>query len=326
MAVSLPRAEDMEAVPAWLELDAVPDSVPAMWSAVASNLRRRDPSDLLARAQLLGLPAARVGESADRVDVLRSPLGDALPQPDPSAMVVVDLSALWAGPLCGDLLARAGAQVVKVESTQRPDGARRGPPEFFDLMNGGKRSVVLDLQSRHGVRILHDLVRRADIVIEASRPRALAQLGLDAPDLVRSGGPRIWVSITGYGRSGDAANRVAFGDDAAAAGGLVVWKDHVPLFCADALADPVTGLTAAHACLQALASGGRWLLDVSMTAVCAALTGPTLPAPRDLTVAHPRVPGRGQGAGAGCRHRTSALGARDRSVTAHTAGTRWRCR
>jgi crotonobetainyl-CoA:carnitine CoA-transferase CaiB-like acyl-CoA transferase len=204
-------------------------------------------------------------------------------------MVVVDLSALWAGPLCGDLLARAGARVVKVESTQRPDGARRGPHEFFDLMNGAKRSVALDLRDHAGIRILHDLVRRADIVIEASRPRALAQLGLDARDLVRSGGPRIWISITGYGRSDDAANRVAFGDDAAAAGGLVVWKDNAPLFCADALADPVTGLTAADACLLALASGGRWLLDVSMSAVSAALTGPTLPARGDLPVAHPRA-------------------------------------
>jgi hypothetical protein len=289
MAVSLPRAEDMEAVPAWLELDSVPDSVPAMWSAVASNLRQRDPADLMARAQLLGLPAARVGEAADRVGVSRSSLGDAPPQPDAGGMVVVDLSALWAGPLCGDLLARAGALVVKVESTQRPDGARRGPHEFFDLMNGAKLSVALDLQDHAGIRILHDLVRRADIVIEASRPRALAQLGLDARDLVRRGGPRIWISITGYGRSGDAANRVAFGDDAAAAGGLVVWKNDVPLFCADALADPVTGMTAADACLQALASGGRWLLDVSMSAVSAALTGPTLPAPGDLAVAHPRA-------------------------------------
>ena len=289
VAVSLPRVEDMEAVPAWLELDAAPDSVPAMWSAVASELRRRDPSEILARAQLLGLPAARVGESADRVGVVRSSLGDAPPQPGASDMVVVDLSALWAGPLCGDLLARAGAHVVKVESTQRPDGARRGPREFFDLMNGRKRSVALDLQDRAGIRILHDLVRRADIVIEASRPRALAQLGLDARDLLRTGGPRIWISITGYGRSADAANRVAFGDDAAAAGGLVVWKDDVPLFCADALADPVTGLTAADACLQGLASGGRWLLDVSMSAVSAALAGPTLAAPRALAVANPRA-------------------------------------
>ena len=289
MAVSLPRAEDMEAVPAWLELDVVPESGPAMWSVVASNLRRRDPTDLMARAQLLGLPVARVGEAADRAGVSRSSLGDAVPQPDPHGMVVVDLSALWAGPLCGDLLARAGAQVVKVESRQRPDGARRGPHEFFDLLNGRKQSVALDLQDRAGIRILHDLVSRADIVIEASRPRAMAQLGLGARDLVCGGGPRIWLSITGYGRSDDAGDRVAFGDDAAAAGGLVVWNDDAPLFCADALADPVTGLTAADACLQALASGGRWLLDVSMSAVSAALTGPTLPAPRDLTVAHPRA-------------------------------------
>ncbi len=110
MAVSLPRAEDMEAVPAWLELDAVPDSVPATWSAVASNLRRRDPTDLVARAQLLGLPAARVGEAKHRVGVSRSSLGDAFPRSDADGMVVVDLSALWAGPLCGDLLARAGAR------------------------------------------------------------------------------------------------------------------------------------------------------------------------------------------------------------------------
>ena len=180
--------------------------------------------------------------------------GSARPRRGPTltGLIVVDLSALWAGPLCGDLLARTGATVVKVESTQRPDGARRGPTEFFDLLNGRKQSVALDFQSHAGVRILHDLVQHADVVIEASRPRALAQFGLDGPDLVRAGGPQVWVSITGHGRDGDAANRVAFGDDAAAAGGLVVWRDGIPLFCADAIADPLTGLTAADACQHAL--------------------------------------------------------------------------
>ena len=75
-------------------------------------------------------------------------------------------------------------------------------------MNGRKRSVALDLRSRDGIRILRALVRHADVVIEASRPRALAQFGLDGPDLVRESGPQVWVSITGYGRSGEAANRV----------------------------------------------------------------------------------------------------------------------
>jgi hypothetical protein len=290
MAVSLPRAEDMEAVPAWLELDTVPSSGPAMWSSVASSLRDGDSAHLLERAELLGLPVAQVGELAGgRAGVLRSPLGEAPPRSDAAGLVVVDLSALWAGPLCGDLLARAGATVVKVESTQRPDGARRGPPEFFDLLNGRKLSVALDWHRQSGIRILHALVRRADVVIEASRPRALAQLGLDGPDLVRAGGPRLWVSITGYGRSGGSADRVGFGDDAAAAGGLVVWRDKVPLFCADAVADPLTGLTAADASLRALASGGRWLLDVSMSAVSAGLSGPTLAASRGLPVAHPHA-------------------------------------
>ncbi len=289
VAVSLPRAEDMELVPAWLELDRVPASVPAVWSAVAQHLLDRDPQPLVERAALLGLPVARVGEPPAGTGVTRLPLGDASPRYDLSGLLVVDLSALWAGPLCGALLGSAGAAVLKVESTQRPDGARRGPAEFFDLLNGHKRSVALDLRDPVGVRTLHDIVRRADVVIEASRPRALAQLGLDGTSVVRAGGPQVWVSITGYGRSGETANRVAFGDDAAAAGGLVVWSGDRPLFCADAVADPLTGLTAAGACLEALESGGRWLLDVSMSAVSAALSGPTLPVPEGLAVEPPRA-------------------------------------
>jgi len=61
------------------------------------------------------------------------------------------------------------------------------------------------------------------------------------------------------------------------------------MFCADAVADPISGLTAATACLDALASGGRWLLDVSMAGVCAGLSGPTLPTPPDVQVAPPRA-------------------------------------
>jgi crotonobetainyl-CoA:carnitine CoA-transferase CaiB-like acyl-CoA transferase len=203
-------------------------------------------------------------------------------------LIVVDLSALWAGPLCGDLLAGAGATVVKVESPSRPDGARRGPAAFFDLLNGRKRSVALDFRHREGLDALHALIGRADVVIEASRPRALEQLGIHAGDEVRSGGPRVWVSITGYGRT-NAGGRVAFGDDAAVGGGLVVWHQGAPMFCADAVADPLTGLAAAKACLDALAAGDRWLLDVSMAGVCATFAGPTLPAPSDITMAPPRA-------------------------------------
>jgi hypothetical protein len=287
MAVSLPRAEDREAVPAWLELDEVPRSDPATWSAVEGSLGARDPDELAQRAALLGLPVARLGE-AGPTGVASEPLGGA-PVRETAGLLVVDLSALWAGPLCGDLLAGAGATVVKVESPSRPDGARRGPAAFFDLLNWRKRSVALDLRRVEGSRLLHALVQRADVVIEASRPRALAQLGVSARHLVERGGPQVWISITGYGRSGDAANRVGFGDDAAVAGGLVAWAGTTPTFCADAVADPLTGLTAANACLDALARGGRWLLDVSMAGVSAGVAGPGLAVPRELPVAEPRA-------------------------------------
>ena len=84
------------------------------------------------------------------------------------------------------------------------------------------------------------------MVIEGSRPRALEQLGIDARSIVRHG-PQVWVSITGHGRDGANTMRVGFGDDAAAAGGLVDWVDGTPHFVGDAVADPLAGLTAAMA-------------------------------------------------------------------------------
>ena len=122
-------------------------------------------------------------------------------------MVVVDLSSLWAGPLCTRLLRDAGATVIKVESRVRPDGARLGPPAFFDLLNAGKEELVLDFAAQADE--LRDLIVRADVVVEGSRPRALAQFGISAEDfLERHDGPRVWVSLTGYDR---ADPRVAFG-------------------------------------------------------------------------------------------------------------------
>jgi crotonobetainyl-CoA:carnitine CoA-transferase CaiB-like acyl-CoA transferase len=79
-----------------------------------------------------------------------------------------------------------------------------------------------------------------------------------------------WVAVTGYGSTGSMADRVAFGDDAAAAGGLLRWtRSGAPAFAGDALADPITGLAAAVAALEAVREGGGILVDASM-AHCAA--------------------------------------------------------
>ena len=162
--------------------------------------------------------------------------------------LVVDLSSLWAGPLCSRLLADRGARVVKVESTQRPDGARRGPPAFYDRLHAGTASVALDLSAEAGRAGCRALVARADVVVEASRPRALLAMGIDAEHSLATGSCRAWVSITGYGRR---SNRVAFGDDAAVAGGLVGYDADGPCFVADAVADPLAGVVAAAAVVAA---------------------------------------------------------------------------
>jgi hypothetical protein len=293
VCVSLARDEDVDLLEAWLQ---VPRGELDPWCFVESAACAVPSDRLVERAAMLGLPVAALSERAGPGPT--SPTTSAvgmLPVLGPATggsrladLTVVDLSSLWAGPLCGSLLHDAGATVIKVESTTRPDGARSGPAGFFDLMNAGKRSVAFDFTERAGIQGLLDLLAAADVVIEASRPRALEQMGIDAVALVARGGPRVWVSITGHGRVGDAGSRVAFGDDAAVAGGLVAWAEAVPMFCADAIADPLTGVVAADAVLRALDSGGRWVLDVAMSQVACAFAGSTIAAPPSLTVADPR--------------------------------------
>jgi hypothetical protein len=296
LAVSLPRPEDRELLPAWLGIDARDAEAP--WAAVEAALGDRWALEAAERAWMLGLPVSQLPQGPGAaptappplapLGVITTPVPAPVPEPRPLRdLTVIDLSSLWAGPLCGNLLSLAGADVVKVESTTRPDGSRAGPGRFFDVLNGGKRSVALDLADADGWRVLRRVLAAADVVVEGSRPRALEQRGIVATDLVANAGPRVWVSITGHGRTGSGRDRVAFGDDAAVAGGLVVADEAGPCFCADAAADPAAGLVAAAACLDALAVGGRWLLDVAMAGVAASLAGSTLGPDPDRPVEGP---------------------------------------
>jgi crotonobetainyl-CoA:carnitine CoA-transferase CaiB-like acyl-CoA transferase len=192
--------------------------------------------------------------------------------------VVVDLSAMWAGPLCGHLLGRVGMRVIKVESTGRADGARVGDPGFFDWLHAGQESVGLDLAGVGGREALRRLLGRADVVIEGSRPRALRQMGIHAEEVVGARPGVTWVSITGYGRQADAGQRVAFGDDAAVAAGLVAYDDAGrPVFCGDAIADPITGLVAAVAAVASVVAGGGHLVDVPMVGAVRSVLGAPVP-------------------------------------------------
>lgn len=280
LAVNLPRESDLELVPAWLEQGVGDDP----WETVVEGCERRRVSDLVERAALLGLAVALVpqpGEVADDDQSLSRHQGF---PPEPSVVsstaralvrrepgLVVDLSSMWAGPLCAHLLGLAGFEVVKVESLKRPDGARGGPAAFYDLLHSGHASVALDFGERRHLAALGTLLDRADVVVESSRPRALDQLGVGPRRILSRSPGTVWVSVTGYGRSGPWSNRVAFGDDAAAGAGMVATTDGgEPVFCGDALADPLAGLAAAAAALEMWVEGGGGLIDVAMRDVVGA--------------------------------------------------------
>ncbi|WP_428311540.1 CoA transferase [Hydrocarboniphaga sp.] len=281
IALNLPRADDWGLLEAWLETE-----VGSGWDGLAERVAVRSVGSLVERGRTLGLAVAdavpfstcgrgsRVagGEGLLNGLALSRPCGPPSPARGRGEKppLVVDLSSLWAGPLCTHLLQCCGAEVIKIESLHRPDGARHGVAAFFDLMNAGKRSVALDFGSGEGRAALLALLRRADIVVEASRPRALRQLGIDAEALVAADPRKTWISLTGYGRTEPNAQWIAYGDDAGVAGGLSAQLHAATgrwLICGDAIADPLAGLHAAFAAWSGWQRGGGGLVDIALVDV-----------------------------------------------------------
>jgi CoA-transferase family III len=258
-AITLSRPDDVAAVPALLHADEVPVDP---WPMLGRWVAARPVSAIIERAGLLDIPAAALGEAPATPPRIHA-IGSRVSARGLAGLLVADLSSMWAGPLCGHLLARAGATVVKVESPRRPDGTRAGDRAFFDWINGEKLSYCVDFDGQ--ANELRELLAVADIVIEGSRPAALARRRLGPDDVARRAG-RIWLRITGY--DGD-SGRPAFGDDGAVAGGLVGASTEGPVFCGDAIADPLTGLEATWAVAESLSRGGGELIQVSMAAVAA---------------------------------------------------------
>lgn len=296
IAVNLARPEDAYAVPALVEGNPEQEA----WSLLEAAAPQRPAAEWVERGRWLSLPVAAADppEPAAAAPAWLRVEEHAEPAPRPSAApLVLDLSSLWAGPLCTSLLADAGARVWKLESTGRPDGVRAGSPRFFDLLNGGKESVALDLCEDAGRRALRALADAADVLVEATRPRALRQLGLEAEAWLAARPGRVWLSLTGYGRRDAAPGRVAFGDDAAVAAGLALATGRAngepgaaPLFCGDAIADPLTGLYAAVAVQACWRRGGGVLLDVALRDVAAhALAFDADPGSCDEPAAPPRA-------------------------------------
>ena len=162
------------------------------------------------------LGGGRTGGSSTPAPAVASGL-TALPLDD---LRIADFTALWAGPLVTHILGTLGADVVKVESVQRPDAIRytssRGPDVdqwweyswLFHGVNAGKKSVTLDLTRPEGLALAGQLISRADIVIENFSPRVFESFNFDE-EHVRQLAPRaVFVRMPAFGLRGPWRDRV----------------------------------------------------------------------------------------------------------------------
>jgi hypothetical protein len=263
-ALSLPRPEDLSLVGPLVEL--AQDGAVDHWTTVAQWAAKTPVGEIESRAGMLGLAVGVLPSFTQptRPWTIRQLASPKTTHHSPS--LVVNLGSLWAAPLCGQLLRMAGYDIVDVESPHRPDGTREGSPAFYQALHWGHDRVTLDVGTESGRRDLIHLLSDARVIITGSRTRALAQLGA-RPDAVAAPHDQVWIQISGHGAQSD---RIAFGDDAAVAGGLVSWGRRGPAFVGDAIADPLTGLTAAVAALACLLSTGSWHVELSMRDISAA--------------------------------------------------------
>ncbi|MGX9791705.1 CoA transferase [Mycobacterium sp. MMS18-G62] len=195
---------------------------------------------------------------------------------------IIDLTAFWAGPAATHSLAAFGADVIKIESIQRPDGIRysggmRSDVDdwweygwVFHAMNTNKRSVTLDLASEDGIRLFKNLVRQADAVIENFSPRVMDQFGLSGDVLLELNPELVAVRMPAFGLTGPWRDRVGFAPTMEQIAGLA-WvtglPDGLPIAPRGAC-DPLAGVHAAFALLAALEfserTGHGQLVEVPM--------------------------------------------------------------
>ena len=196
-------------------------------------------------------------------------------RPPLAAVTVVDLTAMWAGPLCTWLLGRLGATIWKVEPDVRPDGMRaldgRGihpggrssapgsDSGLFHALNSGKRRAPWDLRRPADHRRLLDAVAGADLVVDSFSPRVMPNLGLTREALTAARPDLVTLSIPAF-PPGPLRDWVAYGTGVHAVSGLGALPAGSPAgYAAPAVTypDPLAGLTAAVAALAGLVGRRR---------------------------------------------------------------------
>jgi crotonobetainyl-CoA:carnitine CoA-transferase CaiB-like acyl-CoA transferase len=191
---------------------------------------------------------------------------------------VLDCSTILAGPLVCQILGDFGADVIKVEHPERPDGMRGHGPAvdghglWWKEIGRNKRTIGLYLGDPDGAEVLLELVRTADVLVENFRPGTLERWGLSW-DVLREANPGlILLRVTGFGQEGPYASRPAFGTLVEAMSGFAYMTgqpDGPPTLPAFGLADSIAGIAGASAVSMALyhrdaRGGGGQVIDLSL--------------------------------------------------------------
>ena len=168
---------------------------------------------------------------------------------------IVDFSRVWAGPYGTRYLADFGAEVIKVESGQFPDGRRSDLPDYAEI-NRNKRFITLNFQTPEGLELSKRLVAVSDVVVENFSPRVMAKYGLDYQQLRAVRPDLIMVSMPGFGHSGPHGAFASYGGPLMAYTGMALlwgYADSPPdAHCKLAYPDYIAAATCALAVLTAL--------------------------------------------------------------------------
>jgi len=191
---------------------------------------------------------------------------------------VVDFSWVVAGPMATKMLGALGAEIIKIESSQRAEFAFRGG--WFAGINNNKRSCTVDITTPDGQALIRDLVAQSDVVVENFSSRVLRKNNLAYEDLKAVRKDIVYVSASGLGREGPERDLLAYGSLLQNYSGRVglIGRANPQLEAMGVMpawTDPVTSLWESFAILAALrhraATGEGAFIDLSMLEATVAL-------------------------------------------------------
>jgi crotonobetainyl-CoA:carnitine CoA-transferase CaiB-like acyl-CoA transferase len=187
-----------------------------------------------------------------------------------SGMRVLDIGTMVAGPVAATLLADFGADVIKIEQPAGGDALRHigpfaeGESLWWNVEARNKRSVTLDLRQPEGQRLLKEMVKHADVLVENFRPGTMEKWNLSWPELEQINPRLVMLSVSGYGQTGPYAARAGYDRMGLAMGGtldITGYADRAPVKHGTAVCDYQTALYGAFGTMVALynrdAYGGK---------------------------------------------------------------------